>query len=590
MSVPIEDYAIVGDLHTVALVSKGGSIDWLCLPHFDSDATFAALLGTEDHGRWKLAPVEKVDAVSRNYRPDTLVLETEMATPSGTIRIIDFMPTRDAHPVLIRIVEGLEGSVEIKSELRFRFNYGQTKPYVRMLDMGLHVIAGPDGVLVHSPAETTLEDDQIVCDLTVKPGDRFAFQITWHRSWEEPPKQQDPDNALAMCTAMWRGWAESCTHESPYREAVVRSLITLKSLTYQPTGGIIAAATTSLPEQMGGERNWDYRYCWLRDASVTLAALNREGYTQEAKHWRDWLLRAVAGDPEQIQIMYGISGERRLDEYTIDGLPGYANSSPVRIGNAAAGQFQLDVYGEVMGAFQFGRESGIQANEEGWALQQALVEFVESNWNKPDDGIWEVRGDRKHFVYSKVMAWLAAKSAASACRDYGMPGDPKRWDKLATKIHKDVCEKGLDKERGCFTQAYGTNAMDASLLLMVIVGFLPPDDPRMVATVREVQKELSTNGFVLRYRTDATDDGLTGEEGSFVICSFWLVEALAVIGEHDEARVMFERILDVRNDVGLLSEEYDAKGHQMLGNMPQAFSHVGLINAAAAVAAGITNK
>ncbi len=584
MSHPIEDYALIGDLHTVALISKQGSIDWMCLPHFDSGAAFASLLGDESNGHWTIAPNEHLDAVSRSYRPDTLVLETEMATTSGIVRIIDFMPTRDENPVLVRIVEGLEGDVPVRSELALRLDYGRSKPFVReTAEAGLHAIAGPDGVLIKTPAPYTITDHNVICDITVKPGERYAFQITWHPSWAAFPKPCDPEKALEECTREWRDWSESCLHEGRYRDAIVRSLITLKSLTYAPSGGITAAATTSLPEQIGGPRNWDYRYCWLRDSSVTLAALYRNGYTKEGEEFRDWLVRAVAGDPSQMQIMYGIAGQRRLDETTLDWLPGYANSAPVRIGNAASGQFQLDVYGEVIDAAFYGREVGLTANEEAWELQLQLAEFVEQHWQDPDDGIWEVRGGRKNFTHSKVMAWVAADRTARSITEHGMTGDAKRWRRLANKIHKDVLAKGIDPDRNCFTQFYGSTQMDASLLVIPQVGFLPPDDERIISTIHAVENELTLNGLVLRYKSEATDDGLPGEEGTFVMCSFWLVQCLAMIGEVSKAQILFDRLLDVRNDLGLMAEEYDTIHHRMLGNFPQAFSHVGLINAAAAL-------
>lgn len=587
MSKPIESYAVIGDLHTVALVSKLGSIDWLCLPHFDDEACFAALLGDESNGHWTIAPTGKVEAVSRRYRPDTLVLETEISCDSGIIRVTDFMPIRentDHHlPEIIRIVEGLEGAVDVSSELSLRFDYGRSKPFVRKLDEGIHALAGPDGVVVVSPTEVTLDDHSVKCDLTVRTDERYVFQIVWHRSWEEIPPASEHLDALEETTAFWRKWSEQCTYEGKARDAVMRSLITLKSLTYWPSGGVVAAATTSLPEQIGGERNWDYRYCWLRDSSVTLEALNRCGYLEEAQSFRDWLIRAIAGDPSQMQIMYGISGERRLTETEVDWLPGYENSRPVRIGNAASDQFQLDVYGEVMDAQEYGRSKGIDANEEAWSLQLQFADFVEKHWEEPDDGIWEVRGGRKHFTHSKVMAWVAIDRTIRGIKDHGLSGDADHWQALADKIHADVLKHGVDPKRNCFTQYYGSKEMDASLLVIPQVGFLPADDERIINTVHAVEQDLDKNGLILRYRADATDDGLTGEEGTFIMCSFWLVECLAMIGEVQKAQMLFDRLLDIRNDVGLLSEEYDTVHHRMLGNMPQAFSHVGLINAALAL-------
>ncbi len=587
MSLPIESYAIIGDLHTVALVSKFCSIDWLCLPHFDDEACFASLLGDESNGHWTIAPTGKVEAVSRRYLPDTLVLETEISCDTGIIRITDFMPIRestDHHlPEIIRIVEGLEGEVEVASTLCLRFDYGRSKPFVRQLKEGIHALAGPDGVLVVSTSEVSIDDHSVNCTITVKPEERHVFQIVWHRSWEDIPEASEHPNAIEETTSLWRKWSERCTYKGNARDAVMRSLITLKSLTYWPSGGVVAAATTSLPEQIGGERNWDYRFCWLRDSSVTLEALNRCGYLEEAQRFRDWLIRAVAGDPSQMQIMYGISGKRRLTETEVDYLPGYENSAPVRIGNAASDQFQLDVYGEVMDAQEYGRSNGIKASEEAWSLELQLAGFVEKHWQDPDDGIWEVRGGRKHFTHSKVMAWVAIDRTVRGIRDHGLPGDADHWQALADKIHADVLKHGVDPKRNCFTQYYGSTEMDASLLVIPQVGFLPLDDERIINTVHAVATDLDKNGLILRYRADATDDGLTGEEGTFIMCSFWLVECLAMIGEVEKAQMLFDRLLDIRNDVGLLSEEYDTVHHRMLGNMPQAFSHVGLINAALAL-------
>ena len=587
MSEPIESYAVIGDLHTVALVSKSGSIDWLCLPHFDSEACFASILGDDSNGHWTIAPTSNIEAVSRRYRPGTLVLETEISSEQGIIRVTDFMPIREhtSHhlPEIIRVIEGLEGDVDVRSELSLRFDYGRSKPFVRKLDEGIHALAGPDGVVVVSPAEVSLDDHKVTCDITVKPEERYVFQIVWHRSWEETPKASEHQDALEESTNLWRKWSEICTYEGNAREAIMRSLITLKSLTYWPSGGIVAAPTTSLPESIGGERNWDYRYCWLRDSSVTLEALNRCGYLEEAQAFRDWLLRAVAGDPSQMQIMYGISGERHLTESTVDWLPGYENSAPVRIGNAASDQFQLDVYGEVMDAQEYGRDKGIDASEEAWSLQLQFAEFVENHWQEPDDGIWEVRGGRQHFTYSKVMAWVAIDRTVQGIKKHGLPGDADHWQALAEVIRADILEKGVDPDRNCFTQYYGSKAMDASLLMIPQVGFLPMDDDRIIDTIHAVEEDLSDNGFILRYKAEATDDGLKGSEGTFIMCSFWMVECLAMIGEVQKAQMLFDRLLDIRNDVGLLSEEYDTVHHRMLGNMPQAFSHVGLINAALAL-------
>lgn len=587
MSNPIESYAVIGDLHTVALVSKFGAIDWLCLPHFDSDACFAKLLGNESHGHWTIKPSEEIDSVSRSYRPDTLILETEIASRSGIIRITDFMPIREhtQHklPEIIRRVEGLEGEVPVQSVLSPRFGYGRTKPWVRQMKHGLHALAGPDGLVIVPPTETQIHDHEAITDFTVKPGEHVTFQVVWHRSWEFTPGVSNPDKALETTTSYWRKWSEKCTYKGKDKDAVMRSLITLKSLTYWPSGGVVAAATTSLPEAIGGERNWDYRYCWLRDSSVTLEALNRCGFTDEARDFREWLLRAVAGSPAQMQIMYGIDGERRLTESEIDWLPGYEGSAPVRVGNAASGQFQLDVYGELLDSQEYSRAAGVPATDDAWALQLELAKFVEDHWKDPDDGIWEVRGGRKDFTHSKVMAWVAIDRIRCGIENHGLPGDADHWRKLADEIHADVCTNGVDPDRKIFTQYYGSKNLDASLLVIPQVGFLPPDDERIVNTVNAIADELTVNGMVLRYRTDTTDDGLSGEEGSFIMCSFWLVQCLAMIGEVERARQLFDRLLDIRSDVGLLSEEYDSVHHRMLGNMPQAFSHVGLINAAFAL-------
>lgn len=603
MSAPIENYAIIGDLRTAALVSRAGSMDWLCLPDFDSGACFAALLGDEGNGHWAIAPAIPIQASSRTYRPDSLILETELATALGTIRITDFMRTRDnlaefmppehmvadsirvadADPAIIRIVEGLEGEVPLRSELRLRFDYGRRKPYICRTDGGLHAVAGPDAVLICNPVPATVHDHAVYCDLGVRRGDRHVFQMLWHKSWHRPPKPCNADDELAVCTTNWRRWSELCRYDGPYRDAVVRSLITLKSLTFAPTGGICAAATTSLPERLGGGRNWDYRYCWMRDSALTLEALHRSGYHDEALQFRDWLVRAVGGAPEQMQIMYGIRGECGLAEMTIDWLSGYEGSRPVRIGNDAVRQFQLDIYGELINVAHYGRAAGIPATEQVWGMQQVVAGFVERAWHLPDDGIWEVRGGHRHFVHSKAMAWVAMDRTARAITEHGLKGDAERWRKVADEIKADVLANGVDPDRNCFVQHYGSKELDASLLMIPRVGFLPPDDPRIVNTIRAIEEDLTVNGLVRRYRTETAADGLSGGEGSFVVCTFWLVECLALIGETDRAKMLFDRMLDLRNDVGLLSEEYDSVNRRMLGNMPQALSHVGLINAAFAL-------
>ncbi len=582
----IEDYALIGDLHTSALVSKEGAIDWLCLPRLDSDACFAAILGTEANGHWTIRPEGDITDVSRAYRQDTLVLETTMTTADGVVRLVDFMPVREEHDVacVIRLVEGVSGNVAMRSTFAPRFGFGRITPFFLDHGAGLHGQAGPDTVLHIATDDVTISGNgSAVCDFSVGPGDRKALQMIWHRPWaDREPVPQDPYVAAKVCTEWWKKWAATATYEGEHREAVVRSLITLKALSYKPTGALAAAATTSLPETLGGERNWDYRYTWLRDASMTLQALLDEGYRDEAHDFRQWVIRAVAGDPAEMQIMYSITGKRHIPESTLEWLPGYEGSTPVRIGNGAADQFQLDVYGELSDAAYLGRSYGMTAKSTpgaSWMLQLAVAGFVEKEWQKPDEGIWEVRGDPQHFTYSKVMAWVAIDRVVRCINEFGLEGDLKRWQTLADTIHADICANAIDPERNCFTQYYGSTAMDASLLMIPLVGFLPPDDPRIVNTVNEVERDLAHDGLLLRYRTDETHDGLSGEEGAFLICSFWLVQCLALIGEHERSRVLLDRLLSLRNDVGLLSEEYDPVAGRMLGNMPQAFSHIGMINA-----------
>lgn len=586
MPAPIEDYALIGDLHTSALVSRGGSIDWLCLPRLDSDACFAALLGTEANGHWTICPTGAVTATQRRYRDDTLILETTLTTDTGTVRLLDFMPIREEHPAIIRIVQGIGGTVEMRSTLALRFGYGRIRPFFFHSPAGIHAQAGPDAVLHIAPGSVQADSGDVVAQFTVREGDMVALQSIWYRPWESPPLPREPFVAERMTEQWWRQWAATATYEGPHRDEVVRSLITLKALTYAPTGAVAAAATTSLPEQIGGERNWDYRYTWLRDASMTLQVLLAEGYRQEAYDFRGWVLRAVAGDPQDMQIMYSLTGKRHLPEWTLDWLPGYEDSRPVRIGNGAAGQFQLDVYGELSDTAYLGRSFGMTAPRDPgttWNLQLAVARFVERRWRDPDEGIWEVRGEPQHFTYSKVMAWVTIDRVVRSIREFGLEGDLAHWEALAEEIHTDICTRGLDAARNCFTQAYGSPAMDASLLMMPLVGFLPPDDPRMVNTVHEVERQLGHQGLLLRYTMSDTDDGLTGDEGAFLICSFWLVQCLALIGERDRAQEMFDRLVSLGNDVGLFSEEYDPVAGRMLGNMPQAFSHLGLIAAAHAL-------
>jgi GH15 family glucan-1,4-alpha-glucosidase len=576
-------------LQSAALVGKDGSIDWLCLPRFDSPACFAALLGDGRNGHWQLAPAPGPDAdaaeVRRSYQGDTLILQTGWQTASGTARVIDFMPRRDGQPpVLVRIVEGVHGSVEMDCVLRLRFDYGKIVPWVRRIDGSINGIAGPDAIWLRTPVRLNGRDMAHKATFTVSAGERVPFTLTWMPSYGGPPDPVDAGESLAAARRYWDDWVARCTYKGQYREAVIRSLITLKALTFEPTGGIVAAATTSLPEDIGGVRNWDYRYCWLRDATITLEALIRTGYTEEAKSWRLWLGRAVAGDPADVQIMYGVGGERRLSEWEAGWLPGYEGSAPVRIGNAAVAQRQLDVYGEVIDALFLGFRAGLPFDRHTWALQRALLGFLEKHWDEPDEGIWEIRGPRQHFVHSKVMAWVAFDRAVKAVEE-GMPGPAARWSELRDRIHKEICEKGYDQARGTFTQYYGSAELDGALLLIPEVGFLPPDDPRVVSTVDTIYRELVNDGLVLRYRLPGGEsgqavDGLPGGEGAFLACSFWLANALDLTGRTDDAVELFERLLALRNDVGLLSEEYDPRLGRLVGNTPQAFSHVPLIQTA----------
>ncbi|WP_405996565.1 glycoside hydrolase family 15 protein [Streptomyces sp. NBC_00986] len=585
----IEDYALIGDMQTAALVCRDGTVDWLCLPRFDSHAIFAGLLGTEEHGFWRLGPAHASDtpppmAARRGYRGDSLILESEWDTPRGTVRVTDFMPPRDGAPQLIRIVEGISGRVPMRSALRMRFSYGRVVPWVHKHEGRTVAVAGPDSVWFDTSAETYGKQLTTYADFTVAPGDRIAFTISWEPSHKQPPPLPEPEQSLEATEDFWRDWVEQCTYHGPYREAVVRSLITLKALTYAPTGGIVAAPTTSLPEEIGGVRNWDYRYTWLRDAAITLSSLLRTGYREEARAWREWLLRAVAGDPENLQIMYGIAGERELGEAELDWLPGYENSGPVRVGNGAAHQLQLDVYGEVTEALHLAHMTGLARNDYASLLQLKLIRYLEKHWDEPDEGIWEVRGPRRHFVHSKVMAWVAVDRTIKLIESGDADGPLEKWRELRDDIHRDVCERGYDKERNTFTQSYGSKELDASLLLIPQMGFLPPDDKRVIGTIEAIQRELSTpDGFILRYPTSGTDegvDGLPGDEGAFLACSFWMADDLAMIGRVDEARKLFEKLLSLRNDLGLLAEEWDPRLQRQVGNFPQAFSHVPLIDTA----------
>ncbi len=582
MALRIEEYAMISDCQTAALVGTDGSIDWLCLPRFDSGACFAALLGGPDNGRWQIAPKGDVQAVHRHYRPGTLVLETEFKTDDGTAALIDVMPPRTAAPDLVRIVEGRGGRVRMRMELVIRFDYGSIVPWVRKLDhgTGIRAIAGPDTLYIHAPIELHGEDLRTVAEFDVAEGQRVAFELTWTQTHEPEPEERDPEKTLVDAEQWWCDWSRQCRYQGDWREAVLRSLITLKGLTYAPTGGIIAAATTSLPEQLGGVRNWDYRYCWLRDATFTLLALKVGGYLEEARAWRTWLVNAVAGTPDRLQIMYGVGGERRLIELELPWLTGYENSRPVRIGNLAYQQHQLDVYGEVMDVLHQARKLGLPPSEDAWRVQRGMIQFLESDWEYPDEGIWEVRGPRRHFTHSKVMAWLAMKRAVEAVEGLGLAGDARKWRAIRDRIHEQVCREGFDPQLNSFVQYYGSKDPDASLLMLPMLGFLPATDPRMRGTVDFIQRRLMRNGFVERYPTSPHVDGLPPGEGAFLLCTFWLADNLALQGRRDEAREIFERLLALRNDVGLLSEEYDPRTGRLVGNFPQAFSHVGLINTA----------
>ncbi len=581
MSQWIEDYGLVGDTHTAALIGRDGSVDWLCFPRFDSGACFAALLGDERHGRWLLAPAGRVGRISRRYRPGTLVLETDFETEEGSVRIVDCMPPRQKHPNLVRIVEGLAGRVSMRLELVVRFEYGSVVPWVSHRGDLLSAVAGPDALALRSPIELRGEDLTTVAEFEVGPGDRVPFVLTWHSSHEPAPAAVDPEAAVADTTRWWERWSARSTYRGEWGQAVERSLVTLKALTYAPTGGIVAAPTTSIPEHIGGTRNWDYRFVWLRDATFTLQALLLAGYRDEALAWRDWLLRAVAGDPSSLQIMYGIAGERRLTELELPWLPGYAGSSPVRIGNGAFDQRQLDVYGEVMDALRYGRRAGLESSAALWSLQRAFLAHLEEHWDALDHGIWEMRGPKRAFTHSRVMAWVAFDRAVRTVEEAGVDGPVDRWRRLRDQVHREVLAEGYDADRNTFTQAYGSRELDASLLLMPQVGFLPGDDPRVRGTIQAIEAELGLgDGLLLRYRTHISPDGLPPGEGAFLLCSYWLVDALALSGRRDDARRIFERLLTVRNDVGLLAEEYDPTSGRMLGNFPQAFTHLGLVDSA----------
>jgi GH15 family glucan-1,4-alpha-glucosidase len=581
MPLHIEDYALLGDLQTAALVGRDGSVDWLCLPRFDSGACFAALLGDERHGRWLLAPADANARASRRYLDDTLILETTWETDEGAVRVLDFMPPRGEAPDVVRIVEGLRGRVELRTELVIRFDYGRVVPWVRRLDGDTRLaIAGPDALCLRTPVDVGGEDLKTVARFTVGEGKRVPFVLTWYPSFSDLPAKVDAEQALADTEEFWHGWIGRCQYEGEGHDAVHRSLIVLKALTYAPTGGIVAAPTTSLPEHLGGVRNWDYRFCWVRDATLTLIALLLAGYEEEADAWRTWLLHAAAGNPDDLQIMYGVGGEQRLVELELDWLPGYEASAPVRTGNLASEQVQLDVYGELIDALYQARTRGLEASEYAWSLQRVLLRNLETRWREPDNGIWEIRGQPQHFTHSKVMAWVAFDRAVRTIEEYGLTGDLERWRAIRDEIHEQVCREGFDEQLGSFTQYYDSGTLDASLLLIPLVGFLPCRDPRVHGTIEAVRRELTWDGLLLRYRSEEDVDGLPAGEGVFLPCSFWLVDCLELIGDHEAAHALFDRLLGLRNDLGLISEEFDPATERLLGNFPQAFTHLELVNSA----------
>jgi GH15 family glucan-1,4-alpha-glucosidase len=583
---PLEDYALVGDTHAAALVRRDGSVDWLCVPRFDSDACFAALLGGPEHGRWFLGPATPARWLRRAYRPGSLVLETEHHLEGGVLRVTDFMPLRDEYPHLVRIAQCVEGAVRVRMELSPRFEYGRVRPWIIRREEGLSLVAGPDALLLRAPVPLSVHGGDVRADVALRRGEAAAFVLAWHASYAPAPRALAAAEALEETDRWWGAWAGRCTYDGPWREALIRSLVTIKALIYGPTGGMVAAPTTSLPERIGGVRNWDYRYCWVRDATFTLMALLVAGYTEEARAWRDWLLRAAAGEPGRLQIMYGLAGERRLTEWTVPWLPGYGGSSPVRVGNAASEQQQLDVYGELMDALHHAHLSGLPASRDAWALQRAMLEHLERIWDEPDEGIWEVRSGKHEYVHSKVMAWSAIDRAVRAVEGLGVEGPLERWRALRERIHAEVCARGFDAGRGAFTQTYGSPDLDASLLMIPLVGFLPARDPRVVATIDAIERELVRDGFVVRYRSGEADDGLPPGEGVFLPCTAWLADCLALLGRREDATRYLEALLSVRTDLGLLAEEYDPEARRLLGNFPQAFSHVALVNTIRNLAAG----
>lgn len=589
MSKPISDYALIGDCETAALVALDGSIDWLCWPRFDAEACFSALLGNAEHGRWQIAPAGRVVRSSRRYQGATLILETDFETEGGKVRLIDFMPIRRDHQVseLVRLVVGLEGEVEMRMDLAFRFDYGRIKPWILRHEQGIRAIAGPHSVTLISPDVRTREEERnTVAEFKVRKGMRIPFVLIYEESHLPAPETYDAEKALQETETYWTDWSSKCKYDGRWGEAVNRSLITVKALTYRPTGGIIAAPTTSLPEEPGGPRNWDYRFCWLRDATFTVLSLINAGYRSEAEAWCDWLLRSAAGAASQIQPLYGIGGEYRTDEVELDWLPGFEGSRPVRTGNAAYSQLQIDVFGSIMDAFHEARLLGLNLHDATHGFQNDLLRHLEGIWQKPDAGIWEVRNEPRHFVHSKVMAWVAFDRAIKASEKFGLDGPVDRWRRLRDEIHAEILEKGFNRERGAFVQSYGSDHLDASLLLMPIMGFLPPDDPRMVSTVDAIQRDLAVDGLLLRYDTEEAGDGLPAGEGAFLACSFWLADNMVLQGRNDDAEELFERLLGLRNDVGLLAEQYDVGRKSLAGNFPQAFSHFALIDTAFNLAGG----
>jgi GH15 family glucan-1,4-alpha-glucosidase len=582
----LEDYGLIGDLEAAALVGRDGAVDWLCLPRFDSASCFSALLGDERHGRWRVAPAGEVLASARRYRPGTLVLETDFEAAEGAIRVIDFMPRRAGGPPrLMRIVEGVRGRVPVRMELSLRPDYGSIRPWVEVVSDGAIATAGPDAFRLSTPLPLRMEDGAVTAEFVVVEGARERLTLTWHLSYEETPPVEDADSALARTQEWWREWSGRCRYQGAYRDEVLTSLIVLKAMTSETTGAVIAAPTTSLPEEIGGVRNWDYRYCWLRDSVLALEALLAAEYTDEALAFRDFLLRVGTGDPTKIQIMYGIGGERRLTEFELPDLPGYEASKPVRVGNAASEQFQLDVYGEVAAVMFIGAEMLGRIERRLWPRWRAIVEHVETIWRRPDDGIWEARGPQRHYTYSKVMAWVVFDRAVRIAERFELEAPVDRWTQIRDEIHREVCEQGYDRERRTFTQYYGSRELDASVLNIPLVGFLPGTDERISGTIDAISSELGRDGFVSRYSTAETDDGLPGDEGQFLACSFWLVSALALNGRVQEARTLFERLLGLTNELGLLAEEYDVGRRRQVGNFPQAFSHLTLILAARAISA-----